>query len=286
VPFTGKDDNDGIIFDSYGHFPRTSGQTMRESLVNGAVCGYVFSHEPTIGRFRRRDFSIRGRRSAGAVGAVMKLFAWYNLIFYIPLAAGVLLILGVALGVELPHGVDVDAHPDMDADGGADGHGADGDQQSHDGHASGQGLLALLGFGKAPVLVLIMAMALIFGGTGTIANLFLASLLQTSGVFVFISIAAASMAMVTFTGLIGRVVNRFMPTLETTSVKRKDLVGCTGSLVLAADPKGGLAQISKDGDIYQVSCRSSEPLGRGVPVLVIEYDSDQNVYLVTRNPLS
>lgn len=212
----------------------------------------------------------------------MHLFAWYNLIFSIPLGVGILLILGVAVGVELPHGVDADAHAGIDAD----GDGGDGDHDAHGGQSTGHALLSLLGFGKAPVLVLIMAMALIFGGTGTIANLILAPLLRASGVFVLLSIVAALAAMVSLTGLIGRVVNRFMPTLETTSVKRKDLVGCTGSLVLAADTAGGLAQVTRDGDVFQVPCRCSESLERGATVLVIEYDPTRNVYLVARNPLS
>ncbi len=223
----------------------------------------------------------------------MAVLAWHNVIFYIPLFVGIVLILGILFGIaELPHGWDTDADggPEVDGggevDGGADGHheggvSAGGPQV----HGVGQGLLVLLGFGRAPVLVLLMSMTLIFGGTGIVANLALGRLLEAQGAFVLVSLLVALCATVVFTGLIGRVVNRFMPTLETTSVTKHDLIGCIGSLVLSSNEREGLVQITKQGDVFQVTCRSAEPLERGTSVLVTSYDRERGLYFVSRNPL-
>jgi membrane protein implicated in regulation of membrane protease activity len=217
----------------------------------------------------------------------MTLFAWYNLLFYIPLAMGLLMVLGVVLGIaEMPHGLDVDGDgdhdlsPDHDADHGAE-HGA-----THEHNGGSRAFFSLIGFGKAPVLILVMAMTLIFGGTGTIVNLFIAPLLRITGVFVVISFAAALLAMVFLTGFIARTVSHFMPTLETESCTKRDLVGCGGSILLDADSASGLVQISKKGDVYQASCRSSEVLAKGTSVLVTDYDDAQKVYIVCRHPAS
>jgi membrane protein implicated in regulation of membrane protease activity len=221
----------------------------------------------------------------------MMLFAWYNLLFYIPLGIGLLMVLGVVLGItEMPHGIDVDgdhdfspgndASPDHDTDHGAE-HGA-----THEHNGGSRVFFSLIGFGKAPVLILVMAMTLIFGGTGTIVNFFIAPLLRFTGAFVVISIAAALFTMVSLTGIIARTVARFMPTLETESCTKHDLVGCGGSIVLDSDTASGLVQISKKGDVYQVSCRSSEVLTKGTSVLVTDYDATQKVYVVCRHPAS
>jgi membrane protein implicated in regulation of membrane protease activity len=215
----------------------------------------------------------------------MTLFAWYNVIFYIPLMLGLLMVLGVILGIgDMLHSVDVDGHPEVSLDHDAD-HGTDQDHGSDQDRESTT-IFSLLGFGRAPVLIVLMSMLLIFGGTGTIINLFLAPILKVASIFVLISVGGAVVNMVALTGVIARIVARFMPTLETKSVTKQDLVGCEGSVVLDVDNTSGLIQVHKDGDVFQVPCRSTKPLSRGTPVLVMEYDDAQKVYVACRNPLS
>lgn len=211
----------------------------------------------------------------------MAALTWYRLVFYIPLAIGVLMALGLAMGLtSLPHGVDVDG----DGSSGSLDHDLSHDHSGGQDHA-GWSLLSVLGFGKVPALLLVMSMCLIFGGTGTISNLLLASSLKVSELFALYSLAIAFLFTFSLTGVIARTIGRVMPTLETTSVGKQDLIGCEGVITLDTGDSEGLAQVTKDGDIYQVKCRSVEPLARGSKVLVTDYNVTQEAYDVCRYPL-
>jgi len=97
----------------------------------------------------------------------MHIFNWYNLIFYIPLILGIILALGVVLGfADMAHG-DVDGDVEADIDGDIDGDAdadadSDADQDSDD--IGGLRVLSILGFGKVPVMLVIMTMLLVFVG--------------------------------------------------------------------------------------------------------------------------
>jgi membrane protein implicated in regulation of membrane protease activity len=205
----------------------------------------------------------------------MNFLDWQHLVFYIPLAVGVLMALGMALGVaEVPHGIDLDGdgHPDMW-------------ETDHDGGHHFSSPLFLLGFGRAPALLVFMTMALTFGGTGVIVNFLFQGFLERVGGFgIFITFPAASVVMATMTGMFARLVAHYMPTLETTSTTRSDLVGCTGVLTLPCDKAGGIAHVRKGGDLYLVACRASEPLDKGRHVLLTEYDEKNDVYDVCPDP--
>lgn len=208
----------------------------------------------------------------------MEAFAWYNLIFYIPLALGIVMALGVALGIaDVPHGVDLDGDgvPDIGA-------GLDHDHD-HDGH--GGRAFALLGFGKVPVLLVFMTMALVFGAVGVICNLFLGSLLPaTGGLLALGSAGAAFVSMVVLTGTFSKAVARLMPTLETNSTGKSDLVGCTGFLTMDCTLTNGLAQIYKGKDLHQIDCRSDVPIPKGQPILVTDYEVKGDYYTVCLSP--
>lgn len=191
------------------------------------------------------------------------VFAWYNLIFYIPLGIGVLLVLGVALG-----GADMH-HGDMDGDGdGPDDH----------------SVLSMLGFGRVPLIIVFMTMALTFGGTGVFCNMLLAPLLGLTGLFGLVSLGIASITMVLLTGFIGALVTRWLPTTTTTSFTKYDLVGASGVLLLDADDTSGVAQVVRSGDVYQVDCRARPALPKGTRVLLLEFDEPTNVFTVERDP--
>lgn len=205
----------------------------------------------------------------------MDAFAWYNLIFYIPLAIGMLFIVGIAVGgADVGHGVDLDGDgiPDVHVH---VGHDSDNEQNF---------FLSLLGFGKVPLLVLLMTMFLTFGGTGAMANMFMEPLLRVSGMFALLSVGAACFVMFVSTGFIARTVSRLMPSTETASFKKADLVGGTGTLLFEADKDSGAVQVVKNGDCYQVQCRSSETLPTGTKVLLIDYDGTDDFFTVERDP--
>ena len=218
-----------------------------------------------------------------------ELLAWYNLVFYIPLALGVLLVLGMALGAaaEPSHDLGHDA-----GGGGGDAHDAGhdaGHDAEHDAHGHGSGggshgLLSLLGFGRVPVMILATTMCLVFGGVGVILNTGLTALINAPNLMVWGSLGGALVATLVLTGFLSRLVARLMPSAETDSMSKEDLVGCAGTLVLSADERGGLVQVIRGGDVYQVPCRSSSPLPKGAGVLVTDYDAEQRVYGVCPDP--
>jgi len=207
-------------------------------------------------------------------------FKWYNLIFYIPLAIGILSVLGVGFSGA---GHDVGVHGDIHGDFHLDGdHDAEGDQ---DGEGQGSWLLGFLGFGRVPLAISFMSLSLIFAGTGICMNTILGALIKVWSGFALISVAVASITMFFGTAFVSRTVGKFMPTTETDSVKKVDLIGCIGTVTLACDSTGGVAQITnRSGDRYQIQCRSDKPIAKGTPILTFEYNEALDVYTIVVDP--
>ncbi len=210
-----------------------------------------------------------------------QILAWYNLLFYIPIAVGLIFIVGSAFGIGHEAGHDVGHDVGHEA-GGHDGH--------HDqGHEQGQSLvsraLVALGVGKVPLTIVFMLMALLFGGIGAICNTLLSTFLPP-WIYVWISLAAALFGMVFLTGKTARLVGRWMPSTETYAANRNDLVGCTGTLALEATTTWGLAQVrDPGGNLQQVTCRTYEgSLPKGSEVLVVDYHAESDTFLITANP--
>ena len=208
------------------------------------------------------------------------LLSWQNLLFLIPIAAGLLLAIGTAMGFggEAEHDVDTDVDADADAD-------ADGDGDS-DGDSAGDKALSLFGIGKVPLGVILMTAFLIFGCVGIASNAFLAPLLRAPVLYGLVSLGVAFVTMVLLTGKVARLIGRLMPTTETYTVSKDDLVGVSGTLVLPATATSGLAQVyDHDKNMHQIICISSEgELPQGSEILVIDYNSDKGVYTVVKNP--
>lgn len=195
------------------------------------------------------------------------MLAWYNVIFYIPLVVGLLMAIGMATGV-------AGLHHDVGVDG--DGHADHGHAHDTDRH----GLASLLGFGKVPVLLVVLTMLLTFGGIGVSLNLFLDEELKANLV-PLISIAVAAICTIALTGTLSRVIARIMPTTETASTTKQDLIGVVGTLTLIPGASVGLAQITKNGDMFQIHVQvDGESLAKGASVLVTEYDPTSDVYRV------
>ncbi|MCK9567586.1 YqiJ family protein [Candidatus Pacearchaeota archaeon] len=203
-----------------------------------------------------------------------QFLAWYNLIFYLPLAIGVLFALGA--GIDLGHDVelhgDVDVHADHDAE-----HDHDGDGETH-------GILGFLGIGKVPLAISMMALFLIFAGTGLIANIIFGFLIKAWSGFALISVGAAVVVSFFGTAFVSRTVARWMPTTETDSVTKHDLLGCSGKVILECSPKG-IAQIhNRKGDMFQIQCKSDQPLEYGAKIITIDYDSASDYFTVELDP--
>lgn len=226
----------------------------------------------------------------------------HNLVFLIPMAFGILLVLGSLFGIG--HDAEHDADHDI-------GHAAGGDHDhDHDhGHEPGKDakapnplaaaptgegnehplylrFFALLGFGRVPLTVLLMILSLTFGCIGLVSNLVLGPVLGTPWIYGWISFGAATVGSFFLSGKIARLVNRIMPTTETQVVTRSDLIGRTGTLVLPASSTGGVAQIvDRYGNVHNVDCRTDGgAIREGSEILIVDYDEDKDLYAVEAYP--
>lgn len=238
---------------------------------------------------------------------MIQLLAWYNLLFYIPLMCGLLLGAGTLLGLGLGHG---DGHAGAD---GAHGHAPPGHDSSHGagqgvGHEAGSHeehptilsqVFALLGLGRVPLTISLLMMLLVFGGTGTALNLALAERLAQSSGYALGSLAGALVAVLTLSGPASRLLSRIVPSVETYTVSRRDLIGCTAVLLNDTDEQGGYAQArDREGNVHNISCRtyaplpgqapgsgaSRGPLPRGTQVLIVDFDPASNRYAIELGP--
>ena len=211
-----------------------------------------------------------------------QLFAWQNLIFYLPLAIGLLF----ALGAGMDFGHDADVHADVHADIHAD---ADGDaDHDHDGGSSHNAVLGFLGIGRVPLAISFMAMFLIFAGTGLITNIIIGFLINAWSGFALISVAAAVVVSFFGTAFVSRSIARIMPTTETDSVTKHDLLGCSGKIILDSTSSDsiGIAQIiNRKGDMYQIQCKSDKPIAYGTKILTIDYNSKTDCFTVDIDPI-
>jgi hypothetical protein len=133
-----------------------------------------------------------------------------------------------------------------------------------------------------------MISALVFGGVGIVANTLLSAAGVPASLYGPIAIAAALVGMVTLTGASARLVNRVLPTSETYRISRRDFAGCTGVLLLPANPTTGYAQVKdREGNVHNIKCRTARgALAKGEEILVVEYDEDTRTFIVDASPVS
>jgi hypothetical protein len=196
----------------------------------------------------------------------MSLLAWQQLLFLIPIAVGVLLAAGAAIG--LSHG------------GGTDG---DADGESDDGPAGGTDLPA----GRVPLLMRAMLLSLTFGGAGLVTSYLLATWPGLSpSVRALIALPVALAVSWWVSGRLGRLFTRRLPLVESQAISRHDLVGIVGRAVLPIGPASGLAQVfDRHGNLHQVTCRllaGEAVVPAGADLLLVEYDAGNQRYLASR----
>lgn len=196
------------------------------------------------------------------------MLTWDTLIFALPIAVAIVLGTGALSGltdVELDLDLDLDVDADADVDGDADGH-------------AWIEVLAWLGVGRAPLMVLVTVGLLAFGITGLLARLFVGPLLALV-VALFASPFATSAA--------GRVLGRYMPTSESYALGRNALVGCAGTARLAVTRTFGVAQvIDESGTLHEVRCRIDDTaeegstITKGAALVVVDYEDSTATYTV------
>jgi len=200
--------------------------------------------------------------------------SWNALLFYGSVGLGALLAIGAAWGT-------IDGDADGDSHGDVDGHDGSG-SRDHDG-------TSLLALGRLPLTVRLMLLAFGFGGVGLVLGPWVCALVPSPvllGQMLTIGISIVGAWAVARLG--ARLCARCLPLFETETVSRRDLVGTTGLLTLAASERGGVAQVKdRRGNLHQVACRvrgEGRDLPAGVQVLLIDYDEGAQVYWATAHP--
>lgn len=211
--------------------------------------------------------------------------------------------------VEVDAHADIDADADVDAHAGVDAH-ADVDADA-DGHAAGKALgghhadsaggdrahemplhwkvLSWFGLGRVPLSIVGMVFCLAWGGIGLVVNILLEPVLPRPWMVVLVSLPVAAIGTSALTGTVVRLMERWLPTTETSAQPRAKLVGTSGEALYEIDDKFGLASIrTREGDLYQVPCRvyeGRESVAKGKQVLLVDYDAKRELFYVTEYDL-
>jgi len=221
---------------------------------------------------------------------ISDLLNWWNVLFLVPIALAVLLLLvsaGTGLGDAdgagdaagaADHEVSADTG-DTDAD--ADGDAADGEAD----HPLA-GALRAFGVGAVPISLLLQAFLLFFGIWGLAANRLLSVAAQPdSRVWPALGLALVG-GLVTAGGL-GALGRRFLPK-DGPATGSKDLLARTGRVVFAVDDDGGTVQVrDSGGTLHQVPARhgpGAETIPAGRAVLIVARDKETGVFTVEESP--
>jgi membrane protein implicated in regulation of membrane protease activity len=234
------------------------------------------------------------------------LFAWYNLPFTILLIACIVLAVFQLMGLGGDHdsegeaGVDHDADFDHDADLDHDAdvdhdidHDVDHDMDHDVSHDTGSdagssalNILAFIGLGKAPLLVVLL---ILFGSIGLLGWTLNSFLTRTFGAYPSMAFVAVLPITIVVGTLISsrsaRCIGRALPPISTTATRAQALVGRRGTVISPfVDTKYGMVHLRDDGgtllNVFAV-IQDGEPIRRGSEITLVAYDPLKRVYTIT-----
>jgi hypothetical protein len=222
------------------------------------------------------------------------LLEWYNFIFALPLAVGLLLSVGVVLSGLGSSGDASQSNGDGPApdsgehlgqpDNGTDQHANHGNNQ----HGSVLGLVGgWFGLGRGASLTLLFPILLAtWGLVGLLVNAALSAWLPPA-IFFPIAVGMGLLG----AGLAGNGVAAVVQSLQQQqgrNVRRRDLVGCGGRAAFRIDASGGVANVrDKNGNIHRVVCKTlpgEAAIDGGAEILVVDFDSKKGTYYVQPHP--
>lgn len=233
------------------------------------------------------------------------LIAWYNLPYTVFMAFGLLIAVMQLFGLSHDGGdadmdadadvdldADVDADIDADVDADVDGdldHDLDHDMD-HDaapGSASSLSWLAFIGFGKAPVMVVLLILFFSVGLLGWFLN---GVTLGILGVFPGLLILVNGLVSLAVAGFVTsratRFIGRALPPISTTATKAQAMVGMNGTVTSPfVDAKYGMIHLRDPGGTLVslfATTEDEKPIPRGQEVILLSYDTAQKRYIVTR----
>ena len=201
------------------------------------------------------------------MNAFQFLFDWYNIPFVVALGCGILFIFLQLFGAIGDSDADAELDAELDADAGFFG-----------------SLAGTLGLGKVPLMLVLMAVLLTFGGVGLLLNMLQQVLFQDFAEWMFVATLLATMLLTV--PLAGRVVSglaRLAPE-SSTAVGYGQLVGRMG-VVVSPNVSGsyGRVQVRDDhGSIHTLFAISEQ--GDLIPeqteVALIDYDNAKRHFIV------
>lgn len=240
------------------------------------------------------------------------LITWYNLPFTLMLGLGVALAGLQVLGLSHDGDTDTDADGDVDADAEADvdtdiaihhdlDHDVDQDidpDMNHDldhdvehdisrDALSGFSLLAFIGIGKAPLMVVILIVLMTTGLLGWFLNgLAMGFLGFFPGLLLLGTSLVSLIAGSLITSRVTRFIGRALPPVSTTATRAQALVGRPGTVISPfVDGRYGMVHLRDDGgtliSLFAIT-EEEQPIARGESVILLSYDAAQRRYLVTR----
>jgi membrane protein implicated in regulation of membrane protease activity len=209
------------------------------------------------------------------------LVSWYNLPFTAALA-GCLLLAAIQLASgfgDSDADVDVDADVDADADVDVDAHPVGLAEAAH----GGAGLLAALGIGRVPLLIVLMALLGSLGATGLLVNSVLSAADGDPGALFLPVLIGALLLALPLTRLLSGALARLTPR-SSTAVSFDQLVGRAGVVVSASiSPSYGRVSVrDAHGTLHTVFAvlERGEPLPERSEVALLAYDPAQRRFLV------
>lgn len=235
---------------------------------------------------------------------ITELLQWWNLLFVLPFAFGLLLIgmqlLG-ALGGEGPeHDTEVEADTDVEVDAEAEidteveaeheievQHDSDQEVETGSDLNVAQTVLSFLGVGKVPLSLLIICFCLTWGFVGYVSNHTFAHVLPPY-MYVWVSFAIAMVVSLLGVKVTSGILARLIPNFVTDVVAREQLVGSQATVTLPIGLTAGTAQLYDErGGFHEVRCITAsgqDQIHSGTPVVLLDYNEKERVYVVRTLP--
>lgn len=208
----------------------------------------------------------------------MALLEFHNLIFVLPLAAAVLLVLlmgvgapagdhdvGHSIGDAFEHGVDSTSGHELDA--------------SHAGHLPMlQAVLTFMGIGNVPIMITLVSLGLLWGTAGLVSNGLLTRSSEHLGTVMLIAATAAIVG----NALVSRVINRLLPSVESYGSHERELVTERGDVLHEITTAGGTVRTKdRHGNLRDVTVHaenSQDSIPRGSRVVLTDYVEEQGIF--------
>lgn len=206
--------------------------------------------------------------------------AWWNAIYWVPLALSLLWNLGSAVGSEL--GGDSSGEDDCGGD-------ADASGECDDAGDFGLRLKDAFGLGRVSITTLIGVAGLIWGTFGIAFNLVGEQQGLPPARLIPLSLIVTAIATALATRLMVELLARYSPSTETFAITDTDLIGREGRVVYQVAELTGTVQVTdRYGTLHRRMARlepHTEAINANCPILVVGFDPDTR-RLIVRKQLS